>query len=392
MLKRVRMAAVAGGAVFSLTLLVHGEGMAADSSVPQSWNVSPMTNGAYRESFEVAPAWVTRDGLGSVTDASPNGSFPARSNVWFDAGSKVLQLETGGEVISNMLAYAEGGQVSFAEAAVYVDVRVKFDTLSQEPDDTLLNNAKLSLFVVDGGNDNGNLAVSHAAGVSTNTTPLDTNAWYQVTVVLSNNLFDVLLNDKAVFSGLSVKSVGEGNTLESANFCGTGYIDNLYVSHGNPAYEVLGPTREVPPLRSSTGLSDEEITRLNRFLQEKNVEDGDLNGLSQAAINNAYLLNEIPSAATESGNIKFGVSDIKLTSPTHVQITAKLNIGSVLHNSEITGKIQLLGKTHESVEEWTPLEGAITLNPADFTGGAATYPFTIPAGGYKVFKAQIVAP
>ena len=198
----------------------------------------------------------------------PAGRLPVRSNAWFAAGSKVLQLETDGEVVSNTLAYATSGDpVSFSGKPVYVDLRMKFDPLVNAPDPELLANSKMALFLTP----DAKLVAVHGGGASTNATALDTNKWYQVTVKLQDSLFDVLVNDEAVFSGLSVKTAGAENTLASANFYGTGLIDELYVSHGNPAYAVPGPTNAVPALPEPATLADEELTRVNAWLSKGSV-------------------------------------------------------------------------------------------------------------------------
>ena len=128
----------------------------------------------------------------------------------------------------------------------------------------MLDTVKMGLFV----SADAKLVVVHGDGVSTNATELDTNKWYQVTVCLYNGTFDVLLNDAEVFSNLTLKNVGAANTLSSANFYGTGFIDELYVGHGDPAYAVAGPTNAIPTLPSpgANPPTDAEQTRIHAWL------------------------------------------------------------------------------------------------------------------------------
>ena len=383
-----RLAKTAGaGVACALALVLHGDVQAADSEVPLAWNVSPMQAGAYREAFETAvPAWAAAVGFNVLSNDYPAMTgLPVRSNAWFAAGSKVLQLETDGEVVSNTLAYATSGDpVSFSGKPVYVDLRMKFDPLVNAPDPELLANSKMALFLTP----DAKLVVVHGGGASTNATALDTNKWYQVTVKLQDSLFDVLVNDEAVFSGLSVKTAGAENTLASANFYGTGLIDELYVSHGDPAYAVPGPTNAVPALPEPATLADEELTRVNAWLSDGGVND--LTGLSQAQINTAYLLDSLSGSAVDPvESYTFGISKIEMTSPTQLNVTVSLTVDSVAKAGAVNGRIQLQGKVALG-DGWTPLGSAITPSFAEFTNGSATYTFDIPAGGYAFFQPLIV--
>jgi hypothetical protein len=388
---KTRLARIAGaGAACALALVLHGNAQTADSTVPQAWNVSPMQAGAYREAFETAvPDWAARAGYNVLSNDFPAMTgLPARSNVWFDTNSKVLQLETDGEVVSNTLAYADATAVSFNGKPVYVDLRMKFDPLVNAPDPDLLASSKMALFLTA----DAKLVVVHGDGATTNDVVRDTNKWYQVTVKLQDNKFDVLLNDAPVFTDLAVRNAGAANTLASANFYGTGMIDNLYVSHGDPAYVVPGPTQAVPTLPAPTSLSDEELTRVNAWLSDGNVTgQGGLSDLSQAQINQAYLLDSIGgNAVTKVEGYDFGISKIEMTSPTELALTLSLKVNNAVKTGKINGRVQIYGKVDVTDVNWTLLDGAITPSFANFTGGAATYTYTIPSGGYRYFKPYIV--
>ena len=389
MMSKKRLAKTAGaGVACALAFIMHAHVQAADSGIPLQWNVSPMQAGAYREAFEtLVPGWAAAAGFNVLTNDYPAMTgLPVRSNAWFDAGSKVLQLETDGEVVSNTLAYVTSGDpVSFSGKPVYVDLRIKFDPLVNAPDPELLANSKLALFLTS----DAKLVVVHAGGATTNANVLDTNKWYQVTVKLQDGKFDVSLNDTAVLKGLSVKDAGVANTLASVNFYGTGLIDELYVSHGDPAYAVPGPTTAaVPALPEPATLADEELTRVNAWLSDGGVAA--LTGLSQAQINTAYLLNSLSGTAVDPvESYTFGISKIKLVSPTQLNVTVSLTVETTPKAGKINGRIQLQGKK-TAEDTWTLLDGAVTPNFIDFTGGSATYSFTIPAGGYAFFQPLIV--
>ena len=391
--KRLVMAARAGTfCVFALLLQVDAK--AADVTVPKEWNVGPMSSGAYREAFDSSlPTWAGRVGANAVTNGFPamSGSgLPVRSNAWFGANVKVLQLETDGETVTNEVAYGDG-PVTFAAKPVYVDLRIKFDPLTDAPNANLLSDAKLALFV----SPEAKLVVVHKNGAATNSLALDTNKWHQITVKLFNNKFDVLTNDVAMFTNLEVRTAGTANTLSSANFYGTGLIDELYVSHGNPAYPIPGPTNAIPtlPTEGANTPTDEQQTMINAWLSGyAGITSGTALSMTKDQLNLSYLLDKLNgdgTTATPVGGYSFGISKLDLISPTSLIVTVALKVDNVDKASAINGRIQLQGKV-DIEDSWTTLDGAITPEFADFDAGEATYTFTVRANGYRFFKPLIV--
>jgi len=317
--------------------------------------------------------------------------LPVRSNVWFGTNVKVMQLDTEGSVVTNTVAYpgAEGA-VSYASRPVYVDMRVRFDAMSDGPQQEVLAGTKMAIFV----SSDSKLVAVHADGWTTNAMVLDTNKWHQLTIKMLNGKFDVLMNDEAVFSNLSLMN-SEGNTLAATSFCGTGLIDELYVSHGNPAYAVVGPTGPIPqlPAPGDNPPSDEQQTRINAWLDGLAGVDANTElDMTQDQLSQSYLLNELggdSETATPAVVETFGIQTIELVTATEVVITVKLATDAGAKNGGINGKIQLQGKVGIN-DGWTTLAGAITPSYADFTGGLATYTFDIPEGGYQFFRALIV--
>ena len=370
-----------------------GDVQAADSVVPSSWNVAPMRSGAYLQDFDtVLPTWAGTSGSSVVTNLFPGISgLPARSNAWFGANVKVLRLDTEGTVISNTVAYPGAeGSVTFASNPVYVDMRVRFDVMTDEPDPAALAGSKMAVFV----NSDLKLVAVGKDGSTTNSVALDTNLWYQLTIKLQNGKFDVLTNDQPVteLTGLNVKDVGTANRLEAASFSGTGLLDELYISHGNPAYAVTGPTSATPtlPTGSSNPPNTTQQTRINAWLNGYGSVTS-LNNLTQDELSKAFLLNELNQSGGEAIKpaFTFGISKLEMVTPTTLVVTASLTTSSGAKSGTINGKIQLQGKVAIG-DGWTTLDGAITPSVVDFAGGHATYTFTIPAGGYQYFRPQIV--
>lgn len=384
----------AAGALCVCAQAFTGDARAADSVVPSSWNVAPLTAGAYREPFDATlPGWAGAVGLSVVTNGFPSmsgSSLPTRSNAWFGANAKVLQLDTEGAVVTNTVAYPDlEGAVSYGTKPVYVDMRVRFDAMSDGPYPETVAGTKMAVFV----SADAKLVAVHANGWTTNAMTLDTNLWYQLTIKMLNGKFDVLMNDASVFADLDLMNTS-GNTLAATSFSGTGLIDELYVSHGNPAYAVVGPTGLIPDLPATGGNppTDEQQTRINAWLDAfAGIDENTVLSMTQDQLSAAYLIDELGgnSATATPVGYTFGVSAINLISPTVLVVTAGLTTDNGDKEGPINGRIQLQGKVSIG-DVWTTLSGAITPSFADFTAGQATYTFTIPAGGYQFFRAQIV--
>lgn len=376
------------------TILLCGFLYGADSVVPANWNVAPMRDGAYLEAFEGSThTWATLIGYNVVTNVFPTMSgsnLPVRSNAWFDANAKVLQLDTDGGVVTNALVYSGEAPVTFSTKPVYVDFRIKFDAMTDEVGDGLTENIKIALYL----KEDCKLVALHGGGATTNSTPVDTNKWHQLTMKLADGKCDVLLNDVVVFTDLTLKDNGSANTLNSANFYGTGYIDELYVSHGDPAYDITGPTAALTatlPAAGDNPPTDEQQTLINVWLQGKPAIT-DLSSMTQDQLSHAYLLNDVlvDQGTASAVGYDFGISEFEMISPTSIKVKVFLTTNDTLKQGTINGKIQLLGKINYSEATWTLLDGCISPSLGEFTDGVALYDFTIPGGGYRFFKPLIV--
>ena len=381
------------GCLLALTFTQAAQ--AADSKVPLVWTTPPMTNVAYCESFEGSkPAWVTGD-YNEITNIYAFGTytFPPRTNEWFSTHSKALYLDTDGLVVSNTLLHSDNSAVTFTAESdpVYVDMRIRFETLTEAPSAAMLANAKLALFVESVGN---RLVVSHKDGTSTNSAWFDTNLWYQVTIKLYDSTkFDVLTNDAPVFTGLTVKTVGTANTLSAVNFYGTGLVDDLYVSHCNPAVGIPATTNALGvtlPANGSNIPTSEQQMQINAWLDKNAVATFGGEAMTQDALSAAYLLNNVTGTTVNNNPYTLGIKKLELLSPTLLAVTVELKVDGNAKSGKINGKIQLQGKVNFGDASWTLLPGAVTPEVADFTDGEATYTFAIPAGGYKFFKPAIV--
>lgn len=361
----------------------------AADEVPDAWNAAPMTTGAYLEDFTSLPTWAGLSGDSVVTSTFPTmsgSSFPTRSNTWFSSTGNVLALDTAGTVITNQLEDSSSQPVSFAVNPVYVDMKVRFNPIEDDPDPAVLSNCKLAVFV----NSEYKLVVASGTTSTTNSTVLDTNKWHQITVRMTNNICNVYRNDQLVFENVSLNnSSGTAKALDALSFKGAGYVDDLYVSRGDPTYAVEGPTTTIPtlPADGSNVPTDEQQTRINKYLSDQtNLNSLDM---TQDELSAAYLADASLTGDNASATVAFGISKIEVVSATSVQITASLDVAGGAKAGAINGRIQLQGKVNKG-DSWTTLSGAVSPGSVSFSGGEYTFTYTIPAGGYKFFKGQII--
>lgn len=364
----------------------------AASVVPNEWNVTAdFKQGAYLQSFESQPSpdWIGALGELVIQDSHVNPLSPARANTWFSSNSKVLELATDDAAITNSLVPDVGSVVSFATDPVFVDMRIKFVVQSEAPTTT---GAKLAIYASEATK----LTVVHNGGSTAYTTADLTTTWHQLTVKMkATGKFDVLLDDASVATDLTLIGAPADDKLNSVVFSGTGFIDELYVSHGNPAY--AGTMGAIPSVLVGGALDDE--ASVNNWLAHRIYSGLLTTGASfadftKSQLDTAYLLNELggTTTAAEPVTYTFGISAIDLITPTNVMVTCSLvTSGQPLGKTgTINGKIKLLYRADSSTA-WSAASGVVTPSPADFTAGKATYTFTIPGDGVnKFFKPQIV--
>jgi hypothetical protein len=361
-----------------------GGAFATDSEVPVDWNASPIENGAYRETFESALTW---DRL--VVTASTNSRVtvvpPSRANTWFgEATTKAMKIPDDASY-TNTLKYGNNSSVSFATSPVFVDMRIQFTAYEGTPPD----NAKLAVFV----STTNKIHVVHNDGVTTNTWPANNllSAWHQLTVRLEKDgKCAVLLDDVTVTNNLTPKAVGTAGVLASLEFANSGYVDDLYVSHGNPqAYP--GETDPVPVAAALFAGDDSVAAWLAGKLADTSLTAGaTFTGFDQADMDAAYLLNKLDgtASAATAPTYTFGAVSVDVVSDTVVNVNCSLTVTG--GTGTLTGrKIQLLGKGTIG-GTWAAIPGQVVSAPT-YSSGVITVPFTgIDSTSYKFFKAQIV--
>jgi hypothetical protein len=391
--KRLSMTAavIVLGTVVGLTQ----HALAAPSVVPNEWNVhSNFKLGAYLQPFEseTKPDWVGTLGSLVAQDSHVNPLSPARSNIWFasNANTNVLELATDDAAITNALVPDVGSVVSFAADPVYVDMRIKFVVQAEAPPTIV---AKLAIYA----SKTNELTVVRHNGSTVCAVQTDlTTTWHQLTVKMkATGKFDVLLDDASVATDLTLIGAPVDDKLNSVVFSGTGFIDELYVSHGNPAYtNIMGA---IPAKISEDGLDTE--ASVNNWLAGL-IYSGALTtgttfpSFTKTQLDNAYLLNALSvndGVASPPGEATLGIQSFELVDATHMDVTVYLKVGETLKDGKINGRIQLQGKVNKADENYTLIGSAISPALMDFDDGTATYTFTLPSNPvYRFFKPTII--
>jgi len=364
-------------------LLMQGVAYGA-ATVPSDWNVSTKANGAYMESFEGTVSWVPGATASELYTPSPNYTSPVLSPVryitdWFSAGTQVLKLKTGATAsLDNTLTYS-GAYDVYATNAIYADMRVKFNAFSADPDSNLRSNSKLAVYVKG--------TTLYAQGSETKTATLsDLSVWHQLTVKIKpTGKADVYIDNSKVIPDVTLNSYGTANKLSTIGFSGEGYIDNLYVSYGNPAYA------GVPGNMPST--SDAVATWISGKMPSTVNANASFSAMTADQLNTAYLVNELvvtdPANPASAGDPVFGIKSFELTSPTTLNVVVYLKVGSTPKTGTINGRIRVLSK---ATKGGTYVESATTtITSAEFASGTstATYTFTVPSGDL-FFKPTII--
>ncbi|MFO7936137.1 MAG: hypothetical protein R6V06_00805 [Kiritimatiellia bacterium] len=393
-----------------LTLPVENKGCAigavslssgtADSYVPVEWNIGPLREGVWREDFEnTAPPWISTTGKSLVTNTYPSVTFPefpARTNSWFDSGTQALLLDVPAGVLSNRLAYTAsdgGGPVLFSTLPLYIDFLAFFEPCPADrtPSDLLKDwmlgvtlDTQHYLVAVDG------------SGSTVSTSTFETGVWHRVTLRLENENYSVSIDGTNVFTSLNLRNFSTAQ-IQALCFRGSGWIDEIFIGHCSPDYPVPGPTQSVPPIpiSASNPPTDEQRTSLNFWLQNYtgiNIQPDTTFNMTGDQLNDCYLIGELTGNAETLLPVSytFGISAIDLHTPLLLKITARLFTDNGVKTGAINGYIRVTGKINRSDTEWQIFPEAITPEKAHFTNGHATYLYSIPEGGYRFFRAQII--
>jgi hypothetical protein len=382
MCNKKRLGQTAALLLVGMAVGLAGGAFAADSTVPKEWNInSNFKSGASLEAFGTKPTWVGALGdIEAVSAGLPSG----RANAWFTGDTTVLNMTNESVIATNTLIADDNLAVSFATDPVYVDARVKLVVLADAPS---TNGAKLAIYASAADK----LKVVHNGGTTEYTvTGKDLTAdWHQLTVKLNTaGTFDVLVDDGSVATGLTLIGGTSDTTLNQLEFSGTGKLDQLYVSHGDPKY--AGTMGAIPNAITSGGLTTEPA--VNNWLARRIYNGGTLTtnttfaGFTKAKLDAAYLLDKLNVASGAATlDYTFGSEEVVVVSDTQVNVKCSLTVtggtGTLARRLKLLGKATIGGT-------WSEVANADDLAYSD---GKISHTFTgINPANYKFFKAQII--
>ena len=83
------------------------------------------------------------------------------------------------------------------------------------------------------------------------------------------------------------------------------------------------------------------------------------------------------------------IASMDVLSPTQVKVTVTMTVNGAAKAGTVNGKLRLMGKVAASDAAFTQLTETAIDNAAFTEGTSAEYTFTVPTGGYHIFKPVI---
>ena len=356
---------------------------AADSiTIPADWNQTTWTSGCYFESFnDAVPAWAGDSTITADTTTEVGTRFWRNDSTASYALGKQLCFSTTG--ITNTFTGANSTELD----PLYVDMMCKFTLMDGDPANET-GDFLLRTYV----NSGSNLVVQTVGKTNTLSAVADRispDAYYRLTIKLMGTNYQVKVNDVAKMT-LS----GTMNGFTKLILTGSGYIDDLYVSHGDPSRSagyVAGASAFSNA--GTTGASDAELHAVNNWLATTNTAiAAGTTGVTIDKVSKYFLTSTEPkvtSGVLDDASISLGISDFSYD-PSTSKITVKvyLKVNDAAKTGKINGRIQLYGKADRATTTWTALD-AKTPMMTDFTDGY-TASYTFDAASCTFFKPVIV--
>jgi hypothetical protein len=343
---------------------------AANTVVPDRWDVTPYANGLNIESFNAAqpPAWAITEGL--VT-----GSARSNSRFWYNDITVGTALNFATLGITNTFS---GAKIQIG-TPVFIEMRCKLNPFDTTP--PLMEPNTILCFYA---NQNSNLVVASASECKTNlSVTVIPSTYYPIMVRFAVDKFDVFFNNETETATLSLASTT--NEISKMVISGAGEMDDLYVSYGNPRRGTAnsGITLGWTP-------SGEEESVVANWLASK-VSSGNF---TKANAEKFYLTDTVPTGDTFDGEL--GVGSFSYNPSTlQVTVAVTLKTSSIAKKTgKINGKLKLKGATDYAAAKggsWSSVLAAVEINSEDFADGVAEYTFTLPNDTYKFFLPVIVS-
>jgi hypothetical protein len=343
---------------------------AADTVVPDQWDLTPYANGLKIESFNAAqpPTWAS-------TEALVAGTARSNSRFWYGdvALGTALNFATLG--ITNTFS---GAKIQIG-TPVFIEMRCKMNPFDTTPP-AMEPNTILCFYA----NQNSNLVVASASECKTNVNvTVNPTLYYPIMVRFAVDKFDVFFNNETETATLSLASTT--NEISKMVISGAGEMDDLYVSYGNPRRSTANSGITL----GWTPVGEEEFVVAN-WLASK-ASSGTYN---QANAEKFYLTDTTPTGNTFDGelgiaSISYNPSTLKVT----VVVTLKKD-ATTGKDGKINGLLKLKGAADYATAKagtWTPISHVAKIGADDFVDGVAEYTFTLPNDTHKFFLPVIVS-
>lgn len=348
--------------VGTVACVVH----AADTTVPNQWNVNPWTAGSKLEQFSVLPSWASSEALIDGTARTDTRFWSATSP------EKVLSFATLG--ITNTFA---GAKIQIG-SPIFIDMRCKLN-----PFDTTPPSAEPNTILCFYANQNSNLVVASSLECKTNASiTILPSTYYPIMIRFAVDKFDIFFNNDAT-PVLSLNATT--NEISKMVLSGAGEMDDLYVSFGNP----WRTTANSGVALGWTPASDEEYAIAN-WLANKTSSGT----YTKSNAEKFYLTDTLPTGDTFTGELGVG-SFTYNPSSSNVTVVVTLKTDATTKKiGKINGKLQLKGAVNYDDAKngsWSSVLATTTLNSQDFSDGLATYTFRLPNANYKFFLPVIVS-
>ena len=356
------------------TLVAQG----ADTVVTNNWNVTPWNVGPALETFEAVPSWAT--GQENIT-----GLANRTDRFWkteYVAGNQLKFVTLG---ITNTIS----GATIQAGMPIFIDMRCKMNPFDTTPPQ-MEPNTLLCFYA----NESSNLVVASSSQSKTNTNiTVLPSEYYPIMIRFAVDTFDVFFNNATETATLSLPATT--NVISKMVISGTGEMDDLYISYGDPR-RAAGYVADVPtPFATPT--NEIELV-INNWVASQTATNTALVGKT-ITVENAekyYLTDSALSDAPFAGELGIGsFSYNPILSNVTVVVTLKTD-ASTPKTGKINGKLQLKGAGDYHAAKnggWSSSLGTTTMSTNDFASGSATYTFKLigDANTNKFFLPIIVS-
>lgn len=373
-------------AVMPICVAAVGVVAAHAAGVPSIWNAPVVEDGAYVEYFDVLPSWASGQAL-EVEELPASTRFYKKDT---STTSSVLAFSTD-EILTNTLTMQGSSDAPQAsqDTTVYVEMRCKITPFSDEnvpsPDAA---SYKVMLFV---DKDNNFVAKTPTATQTSSGVTASADVFYYITARFTPEQYLITISEDGTtpvasftFAQESVADYG----VNAVCFSGSGKVDDLFASYGDPARA----TAYVTPPAPATGDGADAVNAwvAEQFNRSDRLAKADQDSLAAAAPN-AYLVGEKLVVGADNQVQPVNLA-LKASQFNNGMLSVNLKVNEVGKNGAINGDLCFMAaRTYADVKEgnWESVDvDGLTKN---FVDGNQEIDISKLTGlGYLFFKPVVV--